>query len=196
MASENTPMRSRLNAWILGNLLLGVVPIAHSNELVTAPQAQPPALRARVNSKSKTTKELPSLAAAPKEIILSDEQRDFTRAAELLKVGKESEAFISLTDYLRRYPTSHLAPEAQYLVADLFFKQRKFQEAAGEYAKVFRFGMLGVDKAPWASVKIGECWYQLKQFDRARIEWEAVKRKFPNSEASDAARAHLAGVPL
>lgn len=159
------------------------------------------ALKAAPSPHGKPSKLLPAAklvpsSKAPSEVVLSDEQRDFTRAADLIKAGKESEAFISLSDVLRRYPSSQVAPEAQYMLGELLFKQRKYQEAAGEFSKVYKYGTLGVEKAPWASIKIGECWYQLKMYDRARIEWEAVRRKFPNSEASDAAHSRLAGVPL
>jgi len=125
----------------------------------------------------------------------SDSKRDFERAQELMKLGKEQEALLSLTDFLRRYPQNSLSSEVQFLMGELFFRQRKYEEAINEYLKVHKFGLSGNEKAPWASLKVGESWYQLKHLDRAKIEWQAVRRKFPNSEAAEVARSHLAGVP-
>jgi TolA-binding protein len=67
----------------------------------------------------------------------SDVDKDFSRAAELIQNGRESEALVSLTDFLRRHPESKLADDAQLLIGHVYLKQRNFSTAAIEFEKVF-----------------------------------------------------------
>lgn len=125
---------------------------------------------------------------------LSDEDRDFERARVLLQSGQESEALLSATDFLRRYPQSARADDAQYFVGEVYYRRRQFQLALEEYSKIPGMKNPGLDKISEAGLRMGECWIGLGDKTRAKIEWEAVLRKFPDSPAASAARLRLAGI--
>ena len=122
-----------------------------------------------------------------------DAERDFSRGKTLLDEGKESEALVSFTDFLRRYPKHALADDSQYLIGEIWFRRRKFEMALEEFRKVLNYGAETADRVGDAAVRMGECWVALNKVDRARVEWEAVLRKFPKSEAGTRAGTLLAG---
>ena len=128
----------------------------------------------------------PSLAA--------EENRDFERMGVLMQAGKESEALLSATDFLRRYPKSERADDAQFVLAEVYFRQRQFHTALEEFSKIPTMRNSGLDKVPDAGLRMGECWLSLGDKQKSRIEWEAVLRKYPKSPAASAARLRLAGI--
>lgn len=150
---------------------------------------------------AKTVKKTPAAkrSAAPttpapvpdkkKEPVLSEPERDFSRAEELFKSGQEDAATLSLTDYLRRYPTGARADDAQYLLGEIEFRRRNFEAAIIELKKTLNYRQSGGDRIPDAFYLIGECLQHLGQTEKARIEWEALRRAYPNSPA--AGRAYL-----
>jgi TolA-binding protein len=121
-----------------------------------------------------------------------DVEKDFSRAVELIKSGRESEALVSLTDFLRRYPESKLCDDAQLMVGRVYLKQRNFTSAAAELEKVFLYK--DSDRLAEAAVDLGQSWIKLGMSDRARIEFEAVLRRFPKSESATEAKTFLAGL--
>jgi TolA-binding protein len=125
----------------------------------------------------------------------SDVQRDFARAQTLMQAGKEDDALVSFSDFLRRYPNDALSDDAQFAIGDLYFRRRKFDVALREFRKVLDYGITKSDRIADAGVRMGECFVQLREPERAQIEWEAVRRRFPKTEAAARAGLLVAGLP-
>ncbi len=123
-----------------------------------------------------------------------DAARDYRRIEMLILSGRESEAIVSVSDFLRRYPDDELADDVQFMLGNIYFNARKFELALKEYEMILKFKNKKLDRLADAGLKIGECWNSLKEPKKARIEWEAVLRRFPNSEAAQKAQIHLMGV--
>lgn len=139
--------------------------------------------------KGDDVKPLTGAAAKP------DATRDFKRAMDLFEAGRENEALVSYTDFLRRYPEHALAPDAQFHLGELLFRQRKFNDAISEYLKVRDIaGKKNSPKVADAVLRIGQCYSKLRRADRAEIEWNALLRKYPNSPAANQARIELKGI--
>ncbi len=124
-----------------------------------------------------------------------DARRDFDRAAALLSSGEESQALISYFDFLRRYPQTKLAVEAQFQVAEIYRRSRQWEKALAEYRKVLKLDDKEKILYPETTFQIGDCLFKLKKFPEARIEWEALIRRFPKSDAAQQARVNLAAIP-
>lgn len=125
----------------------------------------------------------------------ADTQRDFARAHELLDQGKESLALVSFTDFRRRYPNDLRAAEAQYRIGEIYFKQRKYSEAIAELRKVFELKDDSARKAGLrASLLLGQAFLKSQQAPLARIEWEAVLRRAPDSTEAKEAKNFLLGL--
>lgn len=118
----------------------------------------------------------------------ADTQRDFARAHELLAQGQESLALVSFADFRRRYPQDLRGAEAQYRIGEIYFRQRKYPESIAELRKVFDLKDGPTRKAALrASLLLGQGYIRIGQASLARIEWEAVLRRAPDSvEAKDA----------
>jgi TolA-binding protein len=131
---------------------------------------------------SKTVKK--SAAKASPLQPLSDVERDFSRAEELFKSGQEDAAIVSLTDFLRRYPESTRADDAQYMIGEVEYRRRNFDNAVRELKKTLDYRRRGGDRVADAYYLIGDSLLRMGQTEKARIEWEALRRAYPKSPAA------------
>jgi TolA-binding protein len=122
-----------------------------------------------------------------------DALKDFRRIDILMETGRENEAIVSVSDFLRRYPEHHLADDAQFAMGEIYFRMRDFKRAILEFQKVARNHKSRSDRIAETGLRLGECWKNLNENEKARIEWEAVVRRFENSKAAQEARIHLMG---
>lgn len=123
-----------------------------------------------------------------------DAARDFARASELYDKGQEREALISLTDFLRRYPQHSLAPEAHFRMGELHFRRAEFSAALIEYRQVLKYTVRATTRIPDATVRLGECLRKIGDSEKAKIEWEATRRRFPGTPAAHRAAELMAGL--
>ena len=81
------------------------------------------------------------------------------------------------------FPTSPLADNAQYWLAETRYVQQDFSSALPEFEKVIN---VYPDSAqvPGAVLKIGFCYYELERWDDARIALERVVREYPDTTAA------------
>lgn len=170
-------------------------PSATQNVSTTAtPPAAPPVAAAPDKGPETPVEGIPIKPLSKKDLEL-DAQRDFSRATELLQNGQESQALVSYTDFLRRYPEHKLVGDAQFSIGEIFYRQRKYPEALNEFQKVKDLLKGGSQRTPDAFVKIGECHLKLGNIDRARIEWNAVRRRYLGTAAALRADVLLKGLP-
>lgn len=135
-----------------------------------------------------------SAAGVSKEMAL-DMQKDFERAQNLLNTGRETLALNSYLDFLRRYPQSLLAAEAQYAIGEIAHRQRNYTGALIELRKVSDLPDLREKKATAkASLLMGDCLLRLGHPREAKIEWDAVLRRFPKGPEAERAQIFLSGL--
>ena len=120
-----------------------------------------------------------------------------TPAADLYRTGVEQlrnkatdAAILTFYDLIVTYPESPLRESAQYLVADVFYKQKDWRGALAEFEALVAAVPRG-EKVPDALVKIGLCQKDLGDGARAKRTWERVIREHPASAAARQARALL-----
>ncbi len=89
--------------------------------------------------------------------------------------------------YLRTFPSSQLAHEAQYLIGECNYMSGKHQEAIAAYNQVITTHPRS-SSAPLAFFKRGKAFEELGQFDRARESYEAVMKNAPESDAARLAK--------
>ena len=114
----------------------------------------------------------------------------YRRGVEQLKSKATDAAIITFYDLIATYPESPLRESAQYLVADLYFKQKDLRGAQAEFEALVAAVPRG-EKVPDALVKIGLCQKDLGDGTKAKRTWERVVREHPNSAAARQARALL-----
>jgi tol-pal system protein YbgF len=105
---------------------------------------------------------------------------------------KEPKSSIPLfRTFLKDYPSSSLAPSAQYWIGEALYAEKDFTGAIAEFLLVLKEHK-GSDKAPDAALKLGYSFYELKEWEKARKTLEDVVSFFPdNAEVAQKAKDRL-----
>ena len=107
--------------------------------------------------------------------------------------GQWSLAVQGFETYLKTYPTSELADDAQYYVGESYSGDSKFKEAVAAYERVIR-DYPRSDILPDAWYKVGITYERLAQPDRARQAYETAVKSFPETDAGRLAKQRLDGL--
>jgi TolA-binding protein len=92
--------------------------------------------------------------------------------------------------YLRTFPKSEMAHEAQHYIGDCHYSAGKHQEAVAAYTQVITMYPRTRSVAS-AYYKRGRAFEGLGQLDRARESFEAAIKNFPDSDAARLAKQNL-----
>ena len=115
---------------------------------------------------------------------------NYQAAFELLKEQRYEPAGMAFEQFLKSFPNSELADNAQYWLAESHYVTQAFEQALGEFEIVIsRYA--NSRKVPDALLKMGYCNYELQQWDAARSALRRVQDEFPETTA-----ARLAGQRL
>ncbi len=126
----------------------------------------------------------PSSGTPPSaDTLYSNGLRDYTG-------GKYDLARQEFLDYLRYYPETDLASNAQFYLGEILYAQKQYQQAIGEYDKVLQNYPRSFKLAP-ARLKKGMALVELGQKASAVREFREVVRRFPGTEEERRARAKL-----
>jgi tol-pal system protein YbgF len=124
--------------------------------------------------------------APPPDVLYNNGLRDYNAA----KYDLASQEF---ADYLKFYPNTDLAGNAQFYIADLAYRQGNYEQAVKEYDKVLE-QYPGGNKAPAAQLKKGYALLELgRQKDGVR-ELNSLIQRYPRSLEADQARKRLASL--
>jgi tol-pal system protein YbgF len=114
----------------------------------------------------------------------------YRRGVDQLRAKADDAAILTFYDLIATYPDSPMRESAQYLVADIYYKQRDWRGALAEFEALVAALPRG-EKVPDALLKIGLCQKDLGDGVRAKRTWERVVREHPQSAAARQARALL-----
>ena len=157
------------------------------------------ALRAQVGS---TPAQVPAQASAPAAAVPMEEASPkveiqnlaadpaslYKTAFDLMEAGKYTEAERSFADFIRRFPQSDLADNAQYWIGECLYSQKNYQDAEKAFEAVpehFPFG----NKVPDAMYKQAVCQIQLGLKPQAEATIRKLTENFPDSEAAAKAKS-------
>lgn len=107
--------------------------------------------------------------------------------------GQWSLAVQGFETYLKTYPKSELADDAQYYVGESYSGDSRFREAVAAYERVIR-DYPQSDILPEAWYKVGITYERLAQPDRARAAYEAAVKNFSETDAGRLAKQRLDGL--
>jgi tol-pal system protein YbgF len=114
----------------------------------------------------------------------------YDQATQDLTQGRYSMALNTYREYLRRFPDTDLADNAQYGVGECFFAQSQFDSALVEYSRVGERWGSG-DRAPAALYKLGLCQERLGRTADAKATFEDLVKRFPQSGEAQLARDRI-----
>ena len=125
----------------------------------------------------------PAAQAPPPDALYNNAVRDYN-------AGRYDLAVQQFGDYLKYYPNTDLAGNAQFYVADVEYRQGNFEGAVRDYDKVIEQFPDG-NKAAAAHLKKGFALLELSQRDAGVRELNSLIARYPRSQEAQAARDRL-----
>lgn len=110
----------------------------------------------------------------------------YMKAFGLYSTDRYEEAIESFTAFIKTYPDSEYAANAQYWIGECYYTRSNLPKALDAFKKVISNYPKG-NKVPDAMLKAGYTLFALKQSDSASVMLESLIARFPESPA--AARA-------
>jgi tol-pal system protein YbgF len=108
--------------------------------------------------------------------------------------GQYTLAITGFEQFLRAFPKSENADDAQFYIGESYYLQKRFEDAVAAYNLVIQ-NYPGANMVPDAYYKRGLAYNQLNQNEAARASWETLIKSFPDSEAGRLAKQNLDRVP-
>jgi tol-pal system protein YbgF len=137
----------------------------------------------------------PAVAGAPgANEATSTEQAVYSQSFDALKAGSYSIAITGFKDFLKSYPQSSLAENAQYWLGEAYYVNHDYSSAADAFRAVLK-KWPDARKAPDALLKLGYTQLEQKQLAAARRTFTAVTQRFPGTEAAKLAADKLRRIP-
>jgi len=125
--------------------------------------------------------------------VLPSEKSAYDAAMEQFKSGDYKAAATALQGFVRQYPESAYAANAQYWLGNAYYAQRDYKNAiAAQEAVVANYGSSA--KAPDAMLNIASNYVELKDSKNARKTLQALVKKFPDTSAAQTAKDRLASL--
>jgi len=121
--------------------------------------------------------------APPPDVLYNNALRDYN-------AGKTDLAKQQFSDYIKFYPTTDLAGNTFYYLAEIQFKQGDYQGAVSNYDQVLQNFPTG-NKAASAALKKGLALIELGQKDDGIAELRHVIQRYPKSNEALQAREQL-----
>lgn len=122
--------------------------------------------------------------------VAPDEQTTYEGAMTTFKSGDYKAAATLLADFVRRYPASGYASNAQYWLGNAYYAQRDCKKAIAAQ-QVVAATYPDSAKAPDAMLNIGTCHAELKDKKAATKVLKELIAKYPDSAAAQAAKDRL-----
>ncbi len=125
----------------------------------------------------------PAAQAPPADVLYNNALRDYNSARYELALSQ-------FQDYLKFYPTTDLAGNAQYYIADMEYRSGNFEAAVTDYDKVLE-QFPGGNKAAAAQLKKGYSLLELGRKDAGVKELNALIQRYPRTIEATQARERL-----
>lgn len=111
--------------------------------------------------------------------------------------GSLTAARAAFEQFLTAHPSSDLAPQAHYYLADVLVQQEDLEGAIEEFSQVFEL-FPSSSSVPDALYRVGLLHQELGNDDDARAFFERVVNTYPDARVAEFARARLGeiGLPL
>jgi tol-pal system protein YbgF len=165
--------------------------------LETAPQAfnaPPPSAPFGAPSAGAPSAGVPSQPAAPVPARpAGSDQQNYQAAFDMISARRYAEAGTAFQTFLSQFPTSPLADNAQYWLAETYYVRGQFDTALPEFRKVLEQYPQSA-KLPDALLKVGYCQIELGDNAAARTSLQEVMRQYPDTTAARLASQRLSGL--
>jgi tol-pal system protein YbgF len=138
---------------------------------------------AQQNLNTTQTQAPPQAQAPPPDVLYANALRDYN-------AGKNDLAAQEFSDYVKFYPSTDLAGNAHFYLAEIEFRQANYADAIKDYNEVIQDFPTG-NKAAAAQLKKGYSLIEMKQKNDGITELRLVIQRYPRSNEALQAREKL-----
>lgn len=128
--------------------------------------------------------------ASTPSVTQSEEKAAYQAAFDTLKEGRYKKAKTELSAFLKKFPNSSYAGNAQYWLGEAQYVTRNFEQGVVEFEKVINKYPTS-NKLPDAMLKLGYTFYELKQFPQAKAILQDLRDRYPQATAARLATKRL-----
>jgi tol-pal system protein YbgF len=140
------------------------------------------------------TKEVSPKKAKPNgEGVEDDPVRAYESAYNLFEEKKFKEARESLGSYIKKFPKSSLAGNAQFWIAETYYAEKDHEGAILEYEKLIKM-YPGNQKIPGALYKQGLSFMELNDKKTAKVIFQRLIESYPDSKHAEMAKKKVAEI--
>jgi tol-pal system protein YbgF len=119
-----------------------------------------------------------------------DGAQQYTTAFDLLKEGQYSKSITAFDSFLKTYPESKYADNAQYWLGEANYVSRQYKTALDAFQTLIAKYPEST-KIPGARLKIGYTYYELKNWSAARDTLMQVAKLYPDTTVATKANDRL-----
>lgn len=120
----------------------------------------------------------------------NDVEAAYNACYKLFKEGQYVKARDEFVKFLKQHPKTAFSDNAQFWVGETWYVEDKFERAIVEYQKVVKDYPNG-DKVPYALLKQGMAFQKLGDKASAKIVYNQVIKKYPQTNQARVAKAKL-----
>lgn len=120
----------------------------------------------------------------------NDVEAAYNACYKLFKEGQYVKAREEFVKFLKQHPKTAFSDNAQFWVGETWYVEDKFERAIVEYQKVVKDYPNG-DKVPYALLKQGMAFQKLGDKASAKIVYNQVIKKYPQTNQARVAKAKL-----
>ena len=133
----------------------------------------------------------PSASPAPVASAPDRKEREaYNDAFNLLKEGRYDQSIQAFQAFIKQYPQSGYADNAQYWLGEANYVSRKYKVAVEEFRKVIK-NFPASPKVSGAMLKLGFAYYELESWKNARQTLQSILKKYPADTAARLAETRL-----
>lgn len=163
--------------------------IASIGERITATNENLERLSEQFAALKKLIEDAPNQPAFT-QITPGDPEQLFALAYSDYLRGADTLALSEFRQYIRTYPDSGLADNAEYWIGEILYAQKKYQDAADAFIRVFDMSPKG-DKAAIALYKRALTLAEMGRRDEAVAQLNALVKAYPKRQESGMAKQRL-----
>ncbi len=129
-------------------------------------------------------------AVVPEAESVSPEEKTYADALSLHQAGRHAEAIEGFKDFIKEYPKSNLADNAQFWTGESYMALKKYEQAILAYQEVITKYPNG-NKTPNAMLKQALAFIEIRDTISAKLLLQKVVKKYPGSNVANTAEAKL-----
>ncbi len=129
---------------------------------------------------------------AAEKLTYVDASKLFDRAFKDLTAGDYALAVLGFTEYVKLYPKTDQADDAQFLIGEAYYRQKDYSRAKSAYIDAEK-SYPDSDRMPTVLYKLGRCYQELGDKKNAKKYFNLTIDKFPETQEAELAKGKLGG---